>query len=99
MTDAENFLVGSTAAFLEGIALQPTLYWKNTRAQNLPLTINPRIIYRGTSAAILNEMQMMGVQFGLTGFFQRMVSEGQALRSANTYTNMHVIASCLAHYR
>lgn len=59
-----------TAALCEGLLLQPSLYWKNAKAQNLPFTMNPRVIYRGTAASLYNEMQMMGLQFGLTGLFQ-----------------------------
>jgi hypothetical protein len=63
-------ILGITAALCEGILLQPSLYWKNAKAQNLPFTMNPRVIYRGTAASLYNEMQMMGLQFGLTGMFQ-----------------------------
>ena len=71
LTDSENFSLGVFAAFIEAICLQPTLYWKNARAQGLPFTLNPRIIYRGTAASVLNEMQMMGMQFGCTGALHR----------------------------
>ncbi|RYY84595.1 hypothetical protein EON63_08945 [archaeon] len=59
------------AAFVEGVLLQPTLYWKNAKAQRLPFTLDPRLLYRGTAASIFNEMQMMGVQFLLTGLFEK----------------------------
>ena len=71
LTEGENVTVGVLAAFVEGVILQPTLYWKNAKAQKLPFTMNPRVIYRGTAASLYNEMQMMGLQFGLTGLFQR----------------------------
>lgn len=71
LTEGENAALGVFAAIIEGVLLQPTLYWKNARAQQLPFTINPRVIYRGTSASLFNEMQMMGLQFGLTAVFQR----------------------------
>ena len=71
LTDRENFSLGVFAAFVEAICLQPTLYWKNARAQGLPFTLDPKIIYRGTAASIVNEMQMMGMQFGCTGALQR----------------------------
>jgi hypothetical protein len=72
ITSSQNILVGVIAAFIEGVLLQPTLYWKNARAAKLPFTINPRIIYRGTAASIVNECQMMGLQFGTTGYFQQL---------------------------
>lgn len=71
LTEGENVVIGVLAAFIEGVILQPTLYWKNAKAQNIPFTINPRVIYRGTAASLYNEMQMMGLQFGLTGLYQR----------------------------
>lgn len=71
LTDGENVTIGVLAAFVEGVILQPTLFWKNAKAQNMPFSINPRVIYRGTTASLYNEMQMMGLQFGLTGLFQR----------------------------
>lgn len=69
LDEKQNFLLGCTAAFIEGVLLQPTLYWKNALAQNLPFTFDPRKLYRGTSISILNECQMMGLQFFLTGYF------------------------------
>lgn len=59
------------AAILEAIILQPTLYWKNARAQRLPFSFDPRIIYRGSTISILNECQLMGLQFGCTSYFQQ----------------------------
>ncbi len=56
--------------------MQPTLYWKNAKAQNLPFTLDVRLLYRGTAASIFNECQMMGLQFGLTGFFQKIFKTG-----------------------
>lgn len=54
--------------------MQPTVYWKTARAQRLPFTLDLRVLYRGTGASIFNECQMMGLQFGLTGFFQRILT-------------------------
>lgn len=71
LSEGQNFLLGTFAAFIEGILLQPTLYWKNARAQNLPFTLNPVVLYRGTAASIFNECQMMGLQFGVTGYFRK----------------------------
>ncbi len=51
--------------------LQPTLYWKNAKAQKLPFTLDIKTIYRGTTASIFNECQMMGFQFLTTGFFRK----------------------------
>lgn len=74
LTNMQNTLLGCTAAFIEGIILQPTVYWKNARAIGLPFTLNPRVVYRGTVASMFNEMQMMGLQFGFTGFYEKRLS-------------------------
>lgn len=69
LTPVQNTSLGVMTAIIEGIILQPTLYWKNARALRLPFTLNPRIVYRGTAASMFNEIQMMAVQYGITGFF------------------------------
>lgn len=71
LSEAQNAEVGLIAAVIEGIILQPTLYWKNARAQGLPFTMDPRIVYRGTAASIFNECLMLSVQFGMTSVFQK----------------------------
>jgi hypothetical protein len=43
LSDAENVQLGVVAALIEGLILQPTLYWKNAMAQNLPVSLNPFI--------------------------------------------------------
>ncbi len=84
LTEGQNFLIGTIAAFIEGVLLQPTLYWKNAKAQNLPFTLNPKLLYRGTAASIFNECQMMGLQFGLTGFFQKVFKSGESVKLTRT---------------
>lgn len=88
LTEGQNFVLGINAAFIEGVLLQPTLYWKNAMAQKLPkhliYTINPRIIYRGTAMSIFNECQMMGFQFGLTGFFQNFFQNRSDAKNINS---------------
>lgn len=34
------------AALIEGLILQPTVYWKTAKAQRLPFTLDPRLLYR-----------------------------------------------------
>lgn len=75
LTNTQNIALGCTAAFIEGTILQPTIYWKNARAVGLPFTMNPQMVYRGTVASVFNEMQMMGLQFGFTGFYEKQLSQ------------------------
>ena len=71
LTESQNITVGIFAALIESVILQPTLYWKNALASGIPISFNPRIMYRGTLASCLNECQMLGLQFGVTGYFQK----------------------------
>ncbi|KAL1520255.1 hypothetical protein AB1Y20_023725 [Prymnesium parvum] len=73
LNDAENAALGASVAVLEGVLLQPTLYWKNAMQQALPFTIDPRKLYRGLFASLLNEAGQMSIQFGITGGVKRRV--------------------------
>ena len=81
LSERQNTLLGVCAAFVESIILQPTLYFKNAAARGLPFTLNPAVFYRGTGASIINECQMMAVQFGITSALQKQF----ALRSEARY--------------
>ena len=74
LNERQNTLLGMAAAFIEGIIVQPTLYLKTARAQGLKFTLDPRILYRGTGASLVNEMQCMALQFGMTAYIQKMTS-------------------------
>jgi len=67
LTEAENVILGVSVAVFEGVLLQPTLFWKNAMAQGLPLTLDPRKLYRGIGASLANEAGQMSIQFGVTG--------------------------------
>ena len=67
LSEPEQSTVGGIAAFVEGVVLQPTIYFKNAHQQGLPLTLDPRVLYRGIGAALCNEMGQLGLQFGVTG--------------------------------
>ena len=67
MSPVENAAVGVGAGTIEVIALQPILYWKNATQQGLPLSLNPRMLYRGLSTSVVNMATLTGLQFPLTG--------------------------------
>jgi len=80
----QNVLLGTVVAIVEGLLVQPTLYWKNARAQGLRFTLDPRILYRGTGAALANEIQSMQLQFAVTGFLQRRGAGGGAAATSSS---------------
>ena len=70
-----SFAVGALAAFCEAVILQPTLYAKNARAQGLPMSFSPRVLYRGSAINIFNEQCCMGVQFATTAILTSVFSK------------------------
>lgn len=93
MTPVENGIVGVTAAFVEAIILQPTLYWKNAQFQRLPFTLDPRIVYRGTGASIFNEMQMMGLQFGVTAACRQILFPSKTQENTELTANQELVTA------
>lgn len=73
LSEGENLSLGGVTAFVVGMTVQPTLYWKNAAQQGMPFTLNPRVIYRGLGAALSAEIGQMALQFMLTGVIQRAV--------------------------
>lgn len=73
LTEGESMALGGVAAFIQGIMLQPTLYWKNAGQQGMPFSLNPVVVYRGLAASLFNEVGSMGVQFGITAMFNNLI--------------------------
>ena len=71
LTERENTILGSSAAFIIGVTLQPTVYSKNARQQGLPLTLDPRLLYRGIGPSLANEMGQLGLQCAATGALKK----------------------------
>jgi hypothetical protein len=92
LSETENFSLGMIAAIIEGIVLQPTVYWKNARIQQIPITLNPSVWYRGITASIINEIQMLGLHFGITGLFRKTFLQ---LGYSNDRSLEQLISACL----
>ena len=53
------------------------LYCKNATQQKLPLTLDPRVLYRGIGVSIGNMVVLTGAQFPLTGMVSRAITGGE----------------------
>jgi len=93
LSPGENTLLGCCAGTIEISLLQPLLYCKNSIQQKLPLTINPRYLYRGVFASALNMATATGIQFFGTGLIQRTVVGQEA--ATRTLTDNEIILSAL----
>ena len=66
LTPLQNTKLGLYCGCLEVMLLQPMLYLKNATQQRLPLTLNPRYLYRGLTSSVVNMGALTAVQFPLT---------------------------------
>lgn len=73
LTDAQNAQVGLLLGVLEVSLLQPLNYFKNATQQGLGLTLNPRVLYRGYTSAVLNMGGCTMVQVGVMGRVKKML--------------------------
>lgn len=68
--------VVSRSCFLQVVMLQPMLYCKNATQQGIPLTLDPRVLYRGVGVSIGNMVVLTGLQFPLTGAVAKTITGG-----------------------
>ena len=76
LSEGENALVGITAGIADITCIQWAYYLKNARQQRLPLTFNPRILYRGYLANCANVAAGTSFQFATAGALNKLVLRG-----------------------
>jgi len=76
LTDSENLQVGLACGAIDVTCTQWMLYCKNASQQGLPLTMNPRTLYRGYTMSLTNMMVLSGLQIPLTAACTRVVTGG-----------------------
>lgn len=87
LTDFQNSLVGLLCGVLEVSALQWVNYFKNATQQGLPLSMDPRVLYRGYTANVFNMGGCTMVQVGVMGRFKKNIlgDEQRKLTSAEHF--------------
>lgn len=78
LSPGENVSLGILAGMGSKMTNYPLLVLKNNTQQGLPVSFNPKILYRGLPMAMMNLGGTTGVQFVSTGFFQRMLAGGHS---------------------
>eukprot|EP00055_Hartaetosiga_balthica_P010274 m.43399 g.43399 ORF g.43399 m.43399 type:complete len:276 (-) comp7107_c0_seq3:508-1335(-) len=68
-----DLVAGVISGTVEVCILQPTLYMKTASQSNLPLSWDPRVLYRGVETSILNMALMTGIQFPLVSVVEKFV--------------------------
>lgn len=81
-----NAMIGTAVGTIEVCILQPMLYCKTATQQGLPLTLNPKILYRGLTMSVCNMAVLTGLQFPLASVSGKLLSGGEnrPLTSAET---------------
>ena len=94
LNDSENGALGFLAGAIEAVATQPLTYWKNAAQQGLGFTLNPRLLYRGTTVSAINDGTLTAFQFAASGWFQKLFAGGVVRELSPAET----LASTLAEY-
>ncbi|CAE8588295.1 unnamed protein product [Polarella glacialis] len=77
LSEAENAALGAIGGWADVTLLQATNYWKNAAQQGLPFETNPKVLYRGYLANVLNNASCLMMQFALTGYIQKLITLGE----------------------
>ena len=78
LSELENGAVGLAAGCIEVTLLQSLNYAKTAVQTNLPLTLNPRVLYRGYASNVANMGGATGWQFATNGAIKKIFTGGQA---------------------
>ena len=73
LTASQNLALGMVAGVGTKMLNYPLLSTKNAVQQGLPISFNPKVVYRGLPMACLNLGGTTAVQFWFTGFFQKLL--------------------------
>mmetsp|Transcript_9571 Transcript_9571/g.17466 ORF Transcript_9571/g.17466 Transcript_9571/m.17466 type:complete len:230 (-) Transcript_9571:36-725(-) len=76
LSELENAMLGMTAGVIEVACLQPLNYWKNAAQQGLPLSLNPRHLYRGLGPNCVNMGSCTMLQFVFGGKIKSLITGG-----------------------
>ena len=74
LSEGENAVLGVACGVIEVTCLQSTNYLKNAAQQGLPMTADPRVLYRGYLANVCNMGGVTGFQFFLNGGIKKMMT-------------------------
>lgn len=84
LTDAENVLIGGICGTADTTLLQSTNYWKNAQQQRLPFTMDPRVLYRGYTANVINNGFCVASQFFFNGVVRTALTGGSERSLSDT---------------
>ena len=93
LSGIQNCVVGIIAGCIQCSLDHPLITAKNMVQQNLPLSLNPRILYRGTVADMFGLSSLTANQFFGTGAIKNLILEHK--RSGHRLTRSDILLSSL----
>jgi hypothetical protein len=88
LNEFENATVGMTVGVIEVLCLQPFNYAKNMIQQGMPLSADPRKLYRGVGANSINMGSCTMIQFAIGGALKKAVKGENSSRPLKVYEEM-----------
>lgn len=86
LNELQNATVGMTVGCIEVLCLQPLNYCKNMVQQGMPLSADPRKLYRGVGANCVNMGSCTMIQFAVGGSLKNYVSSSSSTGSKKKLT-------------
>jgi solute carrier family 25 (mitochondrial carnitine/acylcarnitine transporter), member 20/29 len=74
LNSKQNIFLGITSGIIDVSLTQPLVYWKVASQQKLRFTLNPNIFYRGTFTNMISMSILTGLQFPLTAFSSKLIT-------------------------
>eukprot|EP00483_Globobulimina_turgida_P006770 UN06781 len=84
----QNVVVGIIAGCIQCGLDHPLITLKNMVQQSLPLSFNPRVLYRGTVADMIGLSSLTAIQFLGTGAIKSIILQNKSPLSANNGKNI-----------
>jgi hypothetical protein len=78
LSEGENATLGVASGLIEVTVMQSTNYLKNAKQQGLPMTADPRVLYRGYLPNCANMGLATGFQFFVNGAIKKALTGGSS---------------------
>ena len=76
LTPGENFIIGLAIGAIDVSTSQWVLYCKNASQQRIPLTFDPKVMYRGYTMSLTNMCVLSALQVPLTAMVTSVFTGG-----------------------
>ena len=96
LTGSQNLVVGIIAGCIQCTLDHPLITLKNMVQQSLPISLNPRFLYRGTIADMIGLSSLTAIQFYGTGAIKHLILRNKIISTDNTDYDMTINFSALS---